>query len=86
MTKRVFSAITQVLPDDDDGDGDGDGDAYLTRVDIRRGWGNVLNVRLHTTTPHTEAGREFGEKLRGAIEHALGDERHLVEIVWGSDS
>ena len=76
MTKRVLSAIAQVLPDD--------GHNYLTKVDIRRGWGNVLNVQLHTTMPRTEGGREFGQKLRNAIGEALGEERHFVEIVWGA--
>lgn len=78
MTKRVLSAIAEVLPDD--------GHNYLTKVDIRRGWGDVLNVQLHTTMPRTEGGRELGEKLRDAIDKALRDERHLVEIVWGASS
>jgi hypothetical protein len=76
MTKRVVSAIAQVLPDD--------GRDYLTKLDIRRGWGNVLNVRLHTTLPPSEAGRELGDQLRAAIAEALQDERHHVEIVWGT--
>jgi hypothetical protein len=78
MTKRILSAIAQVLPDDDQN--------YLTKIDIRRGWGDVLNVRLHTTMPRTEYGREFGQRLREAIGEALGEERHLVEIVWGTSS
>jgi hypothetical protein len=36
--------------------------------------------------PRTEGGRELGEKLRDAIDKALRDERHLVEIVWGASS
>ena len=76
MTKSVLSAIAQVLPDD--------GHDYLTKLDIRRGWGNVLYVRLHTTVPPSEAGREFGGRLRDAIREALGEERHSVEIVWGA--
>jgi tryptophan synthase beta subunit len=76
MTKRVLTAIAEVLPDD--------GHAYLAKVDIRRGWGNVLNVRLHTTMRPTEAGRELGERLRDAVDQALEDERHLVEIVWSA--
>ncbi len=75
MTKRVLSAIAQVLPDD--------GHHYLTKVDVRRGWGDVLNVQLYTTMPRTEDGRGIGEKLRDAIDEALRDERHFVEIVWG---
>jgi RNA binding exosome subunit len=78
MTKRVLSAIAQVLPDD--------GHNYLTKVDIRRGWGDVLNVQLHTTMSRTEGGRALGEKLRDAIDEALRDERHVVEIVWGARS
>jgi hypothetical protein len=74
MTKRVFSAIAQVLPDD--------GCHYLTKVAIRRGWGDVLNVQLHTTMPRTETGRALGERIRDAIDEALRDERHFVEIVW----
>jgi hypothetical protein len=78
MTRRVLSAIAQVLPDDDH--------HYLTKVDIRRGWGDVLNVRLHTTMTRTEGGRELGQKLRDAVGEALEHERHLVEIVWGAGS
>src|ERR1035441_575940 len=37
MTKRVLTAVAQVLPDE--------GPDHLTRLDIRRGWGDVLNVR-----------------------------------------
>jgi hypothetical protein len=33
--------------------------------------------------PRTEDGRGIGEKLRDAIDEALRDERHFVEIVWG---
>jgi hypothetical protein len=36
--------------------------------------------------PRTEDERELGEKLRAAIDEALRDERHLVEIVWGASS
>jgi hypothetical protein len=76
MTKRLFSAIAQALPDD--------GRDYLTKLVIRRGWGNVLNVQLHTTLPRSEAGRELGDQLRAAIAEVLGEERHHVEIVWGA--
>ena len=76
MTKRVLTAVPQVLPDE--------GPDHLTRLDIRRGWGDVLNVRIHTTMSRSTAGREFAAKLREAIDDALGDERHAVEIVWGA--
>jgi hypothetical protein len=38
VTKSVLSALAQVLPDD--------GHNHLTKLDIRRGWGDVLHVRL----------------------------------------
>jgi hypothetical protein len=76
MTKRVLSAIAQVLPDD--------GHNYFTKVDIHPGWGNILHVRLHMTMPISEARRKLGDQLRHAIGEALGDERHSVDIVWGA--
>jgi hypothetical protein len=76
MTKRVLAAIAEVLPDD--------GHNYLTKLEIRHGWGDILNVQLHTTMPRSETGRQFGDQLRDAIGNALGDERHHVEIVWGA--
>ncbi len=78
MTKRVLSSIAEVLPDD--------GHNYLTKVDIRRGWGDVLNVQVHTTMTRAEGGRVLGEKLRDAVHEALRDERHFVQIVWGTGS
>ena len=74
VTKSVFAALAGVMPDDDHN--------YLTRAEIRHGWGNILNIRLHTTIPRSAEGREFGDRLRGAIDDALGDQRHSVEIVW----
>jgi hypothetical protein len=76
VTKCALSVIAEVLPDD--------GHGHLTKIDIRRGWGNVLNIRLHTTMPRTEAGQRFGDQLRNAMSQALGDERLSVEIVWGA--
>ena len=74
MTRRVLAAVAQVLPDD--------GQNHLTRLDIHHGWGDTLNVRLHTTMPQSAIGREFGVKLREAVDGALIDQRHTVEIVW----
>jgi hypothetical protein len=54
VTKRVLSAIAQVVPDD--------GQTHLTRIDIRPGWGNILNVRLHTPMARSAAGQEFGAR------------------------
>ncbi len=74
MTKSVLSAIAGVLPDDNHN--------YVTKFEIGRGWGNVLNIRLQTTISSPDAGRELGDRLRHALGEALADERHHVEIVW----
>ena len=71
--KRALTAIAEGLPDLDHN--------YLTKVDISRGWGDILNVRLHTTLPHSEAWRGFGDQVRSALDETLADERHHVEIV-----
>jgi hypothetical protein len=74
MMKRVLGAVTEALPDDDNN--------HLSRLDMHYGWGSVLNIRLYPTMPHSAAGREFGANLRGAVDDALGENRHSVEIVW----
>ena len=38
--RRVLDALGQVLPEE--------GYGHLTRLDIRHGWGNVLNIRLYS--------------------------------------
>jgi hypothetical protein len=74
MAHRVFTAVAEVLPCD--------GFDHLTGIAIQRGWGDILNVRLSITSPESNARRELGAKLRGAIEVVLGSERHFVQIVW----
>jgi hypothetical protein len=74
VTRRVLAALAQVLPDD--------GCNHLTRLDFHHGWGDTLNVRLHTTMPPSEIGRELGAKLREAVDNALIGQRHTVDIVW----
>jgi hypothetical protein len=73
VMKRVLFAIAELLPDGDQ--------SYLTKVDISRGWGDVVNIRLHTALPHSETRRGFTEKVRNAMSEILEDERHRVEIV-----
>jgi hypothetical protein len=75
VTKRILEAIAEVLPDD--------GHHHISRLDVRRGWGNILNIRIHATTT---AGEGLKVKLREAIEKAVGDQRHSIEIVWNTPS
>jgi len=71
MTKKVLAAIAEVLPDN--------GHHHISRLDVRRGWGDILNIRLHATTAD---GEGLEARLREAIEKAVGDQRHSIEIVW----
>ena len=68
ITRRVFVAIADAHPD---------GSAYeISRVDIRRGWGNVVNVTIHGGGDPQGHGRV----IREAIERALETERHSVRL------
>jgi hypothetical protein len=72
--RRVLDALGQVLPEE--------GYGHLTGLDIRKGWGNVLKIRLYTPLSQTKDGEEFGARVRRVVDDALGAERHVVEIVW----
>jgi len=69
-TKRVLAAILHSLPDE--------GPGLLAKLEIRHGWGDVVHVRL-SLGPTT---RELPAHLRLAVESALGDLRHRVEVEW----
>jgi hypothetical protein len=68
VTRRVFMAIAGAHPD---------GSAYeISRVDVRRGWGDIVNVTIH-------GGRDpqgHGRVIREAVERALETERHSVRL------
>lgn len=68
ITRRVFLAIADAHPV---------GSAYeICRVDIRRGWGGIVNVTIH-------GGRDpqgHGRAIREAVERALDPERHSVRL------
>jgi len=68
VTKRVFLAIADAHPD---------GSAYeISRVDIRRGWGDIVSVTIHGgRDPHGH-----GRAIREAVERALDPERHSVRL------
>ncbi|MGP0031514.1 MAG: hypothetical protein ACLPVF_13530 [Acidimicrobiales bacterium] len=56
----------------------------LTRLDVRKGWGDVITVSLHTSEAPTPARREAYAGFRDSVTEALGGQRHRVEIVWSS--
>ena len=71
---RRVDALGQVLPEE--------GYGHLTGLDIRKGWGNMLKIRLCTPLSQAKDGEEFGARVRRVVDDALGAERHVVEIVW----
>jgi hypothetical protein len=73
-TKRVFHALANAVPED--------GWSAISALNLRRGWGNVVDVRVHT--PLSLGQREEMAPLQLAIEVALAEYRHRVEIIWES--
>ncbi len=71
MVKRVLQAVADAHPPE--------GTFAVTRVDISRGWGDLVNVTIHADrggsgpTGHARA-------IRDAVELALGKERFRVRL------
>ena len=74
IAKQVFHALADALPDD--------GWSLISSLKLRRGWGDIVEVRIHT--PLSLRQREEMASLKLAIEDALDGQRHRVEIVWDS--
>ncbi len=58
------------------------GGDVVTRVEVRRGWGDALHVRIHSRLPRG-ADVELGRRLRATVDEVVPG-RHTVEIVWAS--
>ncbi len=71
VTKRVLQALGDAHPDD--------GDFTVTRVDIDRGWGGVVNVTIFASF-HPGNGNGDGRALRDSVERSLGAERFCVRL------
>jgi len=69
VTKRVLQALGDAHPDD--------GDFTVTRVDIDRGWGGVVNVTIFAAFHPGDGG---GRALRESVEQSLGAERFRVRL------
>jgi len=66
----VLQALADAHPDG--------GDFAVTRVDIHRGWGGVVNVTIFGLNPASPQGN--GRELRAAWERSLGSERFRVRL------
>ena len=81
VTKRVLQAIAESHPED--------GDFAVRRVDISRGWGDLVNVTIHAEADRSEGGAGgtthrrsgHGRLLREAVERALAPERCRVSLL-----
>jgi len=69
ITKRVLQALADAHPEG--------GEFAVTRVDIHRGWGGVVNVTIFGLDPARPSG---GRELRDAVERSLGSERFRVRL------
>jgi len=69
VTKRVLQALGNAHPDG--------GDFAVTRVDIDRGWGGVVNVTIFAPF---HPGNGDGRALRDSVERSLGTERFCVRL------
>ncbi len=71
LVKRVLQAVADAHPEE--------GSFAVTRVDIHRGWGNLVNVTIHAARdPQRPAGH--ARAIRDAVERALGTERFRVSL------
>jgi hypothetical protein len=73
-SKRVFQAVANALHED--------GPSLVSALKLRSGWGDVVDVRIHT--PLSLRQREELAPVETAIDEALVGRRHRVEIVWES--
>lgn len=71
VAKRVLQTVADAHPEG--------GDFTVTRVDIHRGWGGVVNVTIFGRLD--PAGlRRGGRELREAVVRNLGPERFSVRL------
>ena len=80
LSKRVLQAIAESHPED--------GDFAVRRVDISRGWGDMVNVTIHAEADRSGAAGRGGtwrsghaRVVREAVERALAPERCRVSLL-----
>ncbi len=71
LARRVLQAVAEAHPVE--------GTFAVTRVDISRGWGNLVNVTIHAARD-PERPACHARAIRDAVEHALGTERFRVRL------
>jgi hypothetical protein len=72
LVKRVLHAVAEAHPEE--------GGFSVARVDVSYGWGDLVNVTIHTVgTSDDVASRR--RALRDAVETVLGRERFSVRLI-----
>lgn len=70
--RLVLTALADALPPE--------GNDVVTRIDIHRGWGDVIQIRIHSRLARDA---ELAGSFRRAVAAKL-EARHRIEIVWAS--
>ncbi len=68
VSKEVLRAVADAHPDG--------GNFVVTKVEIHRGWGDLVNVTIFAGTNPDGTARH----VRDAVEQALGSERFRVRL------
>jgi hypothetical protein len=74
ITRRVLTGLASVLPQE--------GRNLITRIDISRAWGDAIQVKIYAGASLEHEPVELRPIFKKAVDDALGQQRHLVEIVW----
>jgi hypothetical protein len=74
VSKQVLDALAEAHP--------GQGTFAVTKVEIHRGWGDLVNVTIFASHPDSLASH--GRAVRDAVERALGTERFRVRLEHSS--
>jgi hypothetical protein len=74
VTRSLLLGLADALPDE--------GHNLITRIDIRKGWGNAISVRIHAGASAQHGPIDVKRQFKKAVDDAMGTERHLVMVEW----
>ncbi len=78
LSKQILQALVDALPEDGPNN-------LVSRIELRRGWGDAINIDIYPgpdpTAPRED--RQLELRLRASVDHALGSQRHSLQVHWG---
>jgi len=79
LSKRILQALADALPEDGPNN-------LMSRIELRRGWGDAINIDIYPgTDPQAATGRrQIEQGLRASVDRALGPQRHSLQVHWGA--